>query len=252
MPRRIICTLSIALVGATSTSASDVTFNADIRPILQNKCFACHGPDQKARKGDLRLDTRETALEVLAPQNPERSKLLQRITHSDPDERMPPEETHKTITESEVATLTQWIADGAIYEDHWAFIPPNSPPVPEVAGVGHPIDRFISAQLQSHGWKLSPQADRATLIRRVTLDLTGLPPTPEDVERFENSTDPDAFHRVVDRLLASPAYGEHMAATWLETSRYADTDGYQNDRYRYHWAWRDWVIDAFNQNQPYD
>ena len=237
---------------AEVADAGDISFNASIRPILQNKCFACHGPDYTARKADLRLDTREAALDVLAPGHPDKSAVLQRIRETDPDERMPPAETHKSISDAELETLTAWIADGAPYEDHWAFITPVRPAVPDAASGHHPIDRFITARLDQAGLKMSRPADKATLIRRVTLDLVGLPPAPQDVRAFVNSSEPDAYERLVDRLLASPAYAEHMAATWLETSRYADTDGYQNDRYRYHWAWRDWVIDAFNRNLPYD
>ncbi|MCB1097823.1 MAG: PSD1 domain-containing protein [Verrucomicrobiae bacterium] len=253
MPARLTCLLLAALLILHETVyAGGGSFNANIRPILQNKCFACHGPDKNARKADLRLDLREAALEVLAPGDPDSSAVLHRIREREVEDRMPPAETHKSISEEELATLTQWISEGAAYQDHWAFIPPMRPDLPALAGAGHPIDSFIAARLKQAGLEMSRPADKATLIRRVSLDLTGLPPSAREVEAFVQSTEPDAYERLVDRLLASPAYGEHMAATWLETSRYADTDGYQNDRYRYHWAWRDWVIDAFNRNLPYD
>lgn len=244
--------LLIGVSISVTAHAESITFNADIRPILQNKCFACHGPDQKTRKADLRLDLRTSALRILAPGHPEQSELLQRITATDAEERMPPEESHKEVTPEETATLSTWIAQGATYEEHWAFIAPQPQQPPEVAGIHHPIDQFIAIRLKQEALKMSPPASRETLIRRLTLDLTGLPPSPDETAAFAENENPDAIDRLVDRLLASPSYGEHMAATWLETSRYADTDGYQNDRYRYHWSWRDWVIAAFNRNLPYD
>ena len=241
--------LLLLILIAASPQANSVSFNRDVRPILSNKCFACHGPDEKARKAKLRLDDRASALKVIEPGSPEKSELIARVTSRDPDERMPPHESHKEMLPEEIEVLREWITAGAEYESHWAFIPPRRREIP--AGVGA-IDHFVSARLEREGLELSPRAGLATLIRRVTLDLTGLPPTPEEVASFVDDEKPDAYEKLVDRLIASPRYGEHMAASWLEASRYADTDGYQNDRYRYQWAWRDWLVRALNENLPYD
>ena len=235
-----------------NAARGEVTFNADVRPIFQKKCFTCHGPDQKARKADLRLDIRDTALEVITPGNPAASALLDRIRELDPEEVMPPPETHKKITAEEADILHRWIAEGAHYQLHWAFVAPKDQAVPSMLDTVSPIDAFVHDRLLREGLNASEEADRRTLIRRLSIDLTGLPPTPDQVGKFLDDSAPDAYQRLVEHLLASPHYGEHMAATWLETSRYADTDGYQNDRYRYHWAWRDWVVQAFNRNLPYD
>ena len=244
-------TLSLVplFVLAATAAASGVEFNRDIRPILSNKCFACHGPDAKSREADLRLDQRESALSVIEPGSPRKSELIARVTHSDRDEVMPPVETHKSVPARELELLKAWIAAGAEYQAHWAFIPPVRPVVPEGADA---IDHLIGMRLAEEHLKASPPAPRHTLIRRVSLDLTGLPPTPQEVEEFVGDASPGAYGRLVDRLLASPRYGEHMAAGWMEASRYADTDGYQNDRYRYQWAWRDWLVRALNTNMPYD
>ncbi len=247
---------AVALTAATTALCIEVPgYNRDIRPILAENCFACHGPDAKQRRADLRLDQRDAALTALAPGTPEASEVLRRIATDDPEDRMPPAETHKILSEAQKDTLRAWIADGAPYERHWSFIPPESPEVPDVANTRWPrngIDAFILNRLEQEGLSPAPRADRATLIRRVSLDLTGLPPTPEEVAAFENDYATDAYEKVVDRLLASPRYGEHMALEWLEAARYADTDGYQNDRLRYQHVWRDWVIEAMNQNLPYD
>ena len=239
-----------------------ISFNRDIRPILVAHCFRCHGVDPGAREADLRLDRPEFAFAprkngqpVIVKGDPARSPLMRRILSSDPDTVMPPPETHKTLAPREIALLERWITEGAPYEPHWAFIPPVRPALPDAglpASVSHPIDRFVRAGLKDAGLTPNPEADRHTLIRRVTLDLTGLPPTPEEVEAFVRDTSPGAYEALVDRLLARPSYGEHRARYWLDAVRYADTHGYHFDNYRSIWPYRDWVIDAFNANQPFD
>jgi len=248
----VLVTVSLATIG---TAKDKVRFNRDVRPILSEKCFACHGPDRRARQADLRLDVRSSALQVIKPGDPKTSELIARITHRDADLAMPPAKTGKRVTAEEAAILKAWIKQGAEYQKHWAFIPPKRPAVPPVRNrkrVRNAIDAFVLRRLEQENLQPSPEADRRTLIRRVTLDLTGLPPTPDEVNAFLNDPSPNAYEKVVDRLLASPRYGEHMASGWLDASRYADTDGYQNDRYRYMSPWRDWVVMAFNENKPYD
>ncbi len=252
---KALCAAIVLIATATALSGEVPGFNRDIRPILAEHCFACHGPDAKQRQTDLRLDQRYGALTVLAPGNPDSSEVLRRIATDDAEERMPPPETHKTLSEAQKLLLRVWIEGGAPYERHWSFIPPvraEFPAVNEVRWPRNGIDHFILNRLEQEELAPAPRADRATLIRRVSLDLTGLPPTSEEVEAFENDYATDAYEKVVDRLLASPRYGEHMALEWLEAARYADTDGYQNDRLRYHHVWRDWVIEAMNQNLPWD
>lgn len=236
-------------------AAGPLSYNRDIRPILTENCFKCHGPDHRQRKADLRLDQVESALAVFASEHPGQSEFVRRITAADPEDRMPPEDSHKSLSPEQVEMLVRWVGEGAVYERHWAFIKPEHPEAPTVRDTGwprSPLDHFILARLEAEGLPPSPRADRATLIRRVTLDLTGLPPMPEAVTAFERDPAADAYERVVDRLLASPRYGEHMALDWLEAARYADTDGYQNDRLRDMFVWRDWVILAMNENKPFD
>jgi hypothetical protein len=239
-------------------AASDIQFNRDVRPILADKCLACHGPDATTREADLRLDEPESAHLVLGMVEGEQSALETRITSTDPDQVMPPRSTKKRLTRREIDVLTRWIAAGAEYEPHWAFIRPvrhDPPPVPARQDAGwprNPIDHFVLDRLDDEGLTPSREADRERLLRRVTLDLTGLAPTPAEVDAYLADQQPGAYERVVDRLLASPRYGEHMASFWLDAARYADTDGYQNDRLRYMHVWRDWVIRALNDNQPFD
>ena len=238
-----------------------VTFNRHIRPILSENCYQCHGPDRHQRKGDLRLDTASGATSDLGgsqavhPGKPGESALWERINETDPELMMPPAEMGKTLSSQQKALLKKWIEQGGEYEKHWAFVSPMRSPLPEVSQPNWPrneIDRFVLSRLDRE--KLSPArpADKRTLIRRVTLDLTGLPPRPEHVEAFVNDSSPDAWEKVVDRLLNSPEYGEHLARYWLDGARYADTNGYQYDLEREQWAWRDWVIHAFNTNKPFD
>ena len=237
--------------------AQDVRFNRDVRPILSDKCFACHGPDEGARSSPLRFDSREGAFvdlasggKAIAPGEPEASKILDRVSSDDPVLRMPPAyKGHAKLSDEDIDTLRRWIEQGAEWEGHWAFLPPERPEVPSGANA---IDHFVERRLEREGLEPSPEAGRATLIRRVTLDLTGLPPTPAEVDAFLADNSPNAYATVVDRLLASPRYGERMAYRWLDAARYADTNGYQNDEERDMWRWRDWVIEAFNKNLPYD
>jgi mono/diheme cytochrome c family protein len=239
-----------------------ISFNQHIRPIFVANCFRCHGADPGAREAELRLDRPEFAFAprtngqpVIVRGDPGRSALVRRITSSDPETVMPPPETHKTLGPREIALLERWIKEGAAYEPHWAFIKPERPPLPVVRQAGpvsNPIDRFVLARLEEEGLTPNPEADRHTLIRRVTLDLTGLPPTPAEIDAFVRDTSPTAYDALVDRLLARPSYGEHRARYWLDAVRYADTHGYHFDNYRSIWPYRDWVIDAFNANQPFD
>jgi len=237
----------------------ELVFNRDIRPILSNACFQCHGPDSAARKADLRLDVREAAVAAGAidPEHPERSELLRRIRAEDPAERMPPVDSGKTLTAEEIARLEAWLRAGAPYQAHWAYLP-----VPAVVAVPQPedpsrwcrneIDAFVLAGLVRQGWQPAAEAPREQWLRRVTLDLTGLPPTLEEIDAFLADASADAYEKVVDRLLASPAYAERMAADWLDAARFADTFGYQADRDMHVWPWRDWVISSFQRNLPYD
>jgi hypothetical protein len=247
-------------------AAAPIDFNRDVRPILSDKCFHCHGPDEAGRKGKLRLDTFEGATRTrndVTPIRPGRSaesEMIFRITSTDTEEMMPPPDSKLSrLTAAEVDTMKRWIDEGATYQSHWSFAPIAAGPVPAVppalpAGVAarSPIDRHVFAGLVAKGRAPQPEADAATLIRRVTFDLTGLPPTPAKVAAFVADRDPRAYERLVDRLLASPRYGERMAVDWLDVARYADSYGFQVDRERDMWPWRDWVIKAFNENLPWD
>jgi hypothetical protein len=249
-------------VRAQSSAPRRIDFNRDIRPILSDKCWACHGPDAPNNKIKLRLDSEAAALadlgrgrRAVVPRHPEQSELVRRITAADEAMRMPPVYSGRTLTQAEIALLTEWVAQGAPWQTHWAFIPPERPSLPPVKNRQWPqsaIDYFVLGRLEKEGLSPAPEADRATLIRRVSLDLTGLPPTPREVDDFLADKSADAYEKVVDRLLQSPRYGERMAFKWLEAARYADTNGYQLDGERIAWRWRDWVIEAFNQNKPYD
>jgi hypothetical protein len=237
---------------ALARTDDSVDFGRDVRPILANRCYKCHGPDAAARQADLRLDRPGPAT---APGRPGESELIARVTAADEDVRMPPHEVGARLTADEIDVLARWIAAGAEYRPHWSFVPPARSEPPPVTGTSWPrgpLDRFVLARLEREGLAPSPEADRATLIRRVSLDLTGLPPTPEEVDAFVRDERPDAYERVVDRLLASPHYGERWARTWLDLARYADTKGYEKDGRRTIWPYRDWVVDAFNRDLPFD
>jgi hypothetical protein len=241
--------------------AETISFNREIRPILSDNCFACHGFDPKHREAGLRLDTREGATAdndgviAIVPGDLKKSALWERIHSTDEDEVMPPPKTHKTITKEQKEKLRLWIEQGAPYEKHWSFVPPAAAAIPAVKQADwprNPIDHFVLAKLESKAMKPSPEASNEALVRRVTLDLTGLPPTLPEIDSFLADTSPDAYEKLVDRLLASPHYGERMAVDWLDAARYADTNGFQVDRDREIWAWRDWVISAFNRNLSFD
>ncbi len=244
-------------------AAEELEYNRDIRPILASKCFACHGPDSASRKADLRLDQREAAIDMgaIIPGEPEESELIRRIQAEEPEELMPPPETKKSLTAKEKELLARWIASGAEYQLHWSFIPPQRselPNVEELADVKYadwprnPLDHFVLARLLAEGLEPAPEADRRTLARRVSLDLTGLPPDPELVQEFVEDGSPRAYEKLVDRLLDSEHWGEHRARYWLDYARYADTHGIHFDNYREMWSYRDWVIRAFNANMPFD
>ncbi|MDQ6665041.1 MAG: DUF1553 domain-containing protein [Acidobacteriota bacterium] len=259
-PRTAVFIFSLAASGS-AFAADSVEFNRDIRTLLSDRCYACHGPDQAKRTSKLRLDSEASAKADLGgrfavvPGDPAKSEVIHRI-NGDEKTRMPPAWSGAAkLTGREIDLLTQWVAQGARWQDHWSFIPPKRPALPSVSDARWPknaIDSFVLAKLDRAGLKPSPEADRRTIIRRVALDLTGLPPTPAEVEAFVHDTAPSAYEKVVDRLLASPRYGERMAVRWLDAARYADTNGYQTDGERSMWRWRDWVIDAFNRNMPFD
>jgi hypothetical protein len=239
-----------------------VDFNFHVKPILSDRCFACHGPDDRARKAGLRLDTREglfaspdSGRRPVVSGRPGRSELVRRILSTDPRVIMPLPESHLTLSEYEKALLVRWVEQGAPWRPHWAFIPPSVPTPPNVRDEGwirQAIDRFVLEGLERRGITPAGETTRETWLRRVSFDLTGLPPTLEEIDTFLEDDSPDAYEKVVDRLLASPAYGERMAVEWLDVARYADSHGYQDDGMRAMWPWRDWVIEAFNRNMPFD
>ncbi len=242
---------------------SRIDFNADVKPILSDKCFACHGPDKGSLKAGLRLDVPEAAYafmpetpgkRAIVPGNLAKSEVFHRILSDDPSYVMPEPESHLTLSAYEKAVLIKWMKEGAVYKQHWAFIKPEKPVVPKVNGHAsaiNAIDNFVLQKLEQKKWNLAPEADKEILLRRLSLDLTGLPPTPEELDAFLNDTSPQAYEKQVDRLMASPHYGEKMAVDWLDVARYADSHGYTVDRIRDMSPWRDWVIKAFNTNLPY-
>ena len=260
--RLIIFSLFLGfIVAVESVPGSEIDFNRDIRPILSSNCFLCHGPDAADRKAGLRLDTREGAFSLndgvraIDPDKLEESEFLYRIFSEDEDEVMPPPESHKVLSAEQKSLLKQWILSGAEYKDHWAFLSPVKVKVPNSANKGrvnNPVDSFILGQLAKAGLTQSAETDRRTLIRRVTYDLTGLPPSPRDVEAFVKDKSPQAYEKVVDRLLGMKRYGERMALAWMDAARYGDSSVMHADGPRDMWAWRDWVIDAYNSNMPFD
>ncbi|HTU27640.1 MAG TPA: PSD1 and planctomycete cytochrome C domain-containing protein [Pirellulales bacterium] len=263
--REILTTL-LCLAALASTALADepkrVDFSRDVRPILARHCFKCHGPDDAGRQAQLRLDARDAALRpaesgavAIVPGKPADSELMRRVSTDDADEVMPPPATKNPLTAAEREILRQWIADGAEYKPHWAFVAPRQAELPAVVRKDWPrtaIDRFVLARLEQEGLAPAPRADKYTLARRVFLDLVGLPPTPAEVDAFVNDAAPDAYEKLVDRLLASPHYGERWARRWLDLARYADTNGYEKDRARSIWPYRDWVIGALNADMPFD
>jgi Protein of unknown function (DUF1549)/Planctomycete cytochrome C len=247
---------------AGAAEPGNVDFSRDVRPILAKHCFKCHGPDDAGRQAALRLDLRDAATRpaesgalAIVPGKPDESELIHRVSSDNPDDVMPPPEAKNPITAAERETLTRWIAEGAEYKPHWAFVAPVQAAMPLVAHADWPrnaIDRFVLARLEHEGLSPGPRADKYTLVRRLYLDLIGLPPTPEEVDRFANDTAADAYEQLVDRLLASPHYGERWARRWLDLARYADTNGYEKDRARSIWPYRDWVIQALDADMPFD
>ncbi len=264
---RIASVLGMVLCAAPIAAAEPappIEFNRDIRPILADACFHCHGPDKARRKANLRLDVEADAKAARAgksavvPGNLEKSELIRRIAAHDPAERMPPVNSGRSLSNEQVEKLRRWVKQGAGWQKHWAFIPPVRPELPKVKNESwprSPIDRFILARLEREGLAPSPEAAKTTLIRRLSFDLTGLPPTPAELDAFVRDSEANpqaAYEKLVERLLASPRYGERMAWRWLEAARYADTNGYQTDGEREMWRWRDWVIEAYNRNLPFD
>ena len=270
MNSRLQCTtvLAAALISVSVRSAfgddrpTAISFQQQILPILSERCFACHGPDETSREADLRLDQRDDAVRsrdgsfVIRPGDPQASTLIDRITAADDDERMPPPDSgDEPLTPEQIRLLRRWIEQGAPWSGHWAWKPPQRPPVPTASSanaVATPVDAFVLARLEKEGLQPAPPADRETLIRRAYLDLLGLPPSPEQVDEFLNDRRPDAWVRLIDRLLDSPHYGERWARFWLDAARYADSDGFEKDKPRSVWFYRDWVIRAFNSDMPYD
>ncbi|MEY4198966.1 MAG: hypothetical protein RLZZ265_706, partial [Verrucomicrobiota bacterium] len=250
--------LGLAVIGTFATaataapaSAKKVDYNRDIRPVLSDNCFYCHGPDEKKREAKLRLDVREDAIAAKAfiPGKPDQSELVKRIFTKDPDDLMPPPDSHKKLTAAQKDLFKRWIAEGAEYQTHWAYVAPKRPVVP--AGQNG-VDHLVQTRLKEVGLKPSPEADRRTLARRLHFDLLGLPPKPEEVDAFVNDKSPDAYAKLVERLLASPHYGERMAIGWLDVVRYADTIGYHSDTPRNVFPYRDYVIKSFNENKRFD
>lgn len=241
-----------------------VSYNFHIRPILSDKCFACHGPDANKREAGLRLDVEEEAFRMLKETpgayalvkgQPNESEVYHRIITDDPSRQMPPPDSKLTLTNYEIELIRKWIQQGATYEPHWAFVPPSKSKLPEVTENSWPkneIDFFILSKLEEVGLIHNPEADKESLLKRLCLDLTGLPPSIEQMDQFLEDSSPDAYERMVDRLLSNPAFGEKMAVLWMDISRFADSHGFQDDSYRSQWPWRDWVIYAFNKNMPYD
>ncbi len=262
MPR--LCVLLLLTASAYAADLPEqASFNRDIRPIFSDKCYTCHGPDEGKRPTALRFDKQEGAFVELAsggraivPGDPGASKIVERISSDDPARRMPPAYAgHAKLSDHEIGLIRRWIEQGAEWQGHWAFLRAERPKVPTVEhqqAVRSPIDAFVIRRLEREGLAPAAEADTVSLIRRVSLDLTGLPPTPAEVAAFLADQSPKAYEKVVDRLLDSPRYGERMALDWLDAARYADTNGYQNDQERDMWRWRDWVIKAFNDNKPFD
>jgi hypothetical protein len=257
--RFALAALSAAAVLATGRAEElpALDFNRDIRPILSENCFYCHGQDGNKREADLRLDDRAAAIEAgaIVPGDPGASTMLERIHSTDPDVLMPPPTSNRRLSDDQKKLLDRWIRDGAEYEPHWAFTAPVRPMPPEVKRADwarNDVDRFVLAKIEAAGLSPSPEADRATLVRRLHADLVGLPPTPEEVDAFIADSRPEAYELLVDRLLASPHYGERMALPWLDTARYADSNGFQQDGDTWQWIWRDWVVKALNADMPFD
>uniref|UniRef100_UPI003564990F PSD1 and planctomycete cytochrome C domain-containing protein n=1 Tax=Novipirellula sp. TaxID=2795430 RepID=UPI003564990F len=262
----VACMLTCSSTWAVDVTPETVDFNRDVRPILAENCYACHGFDEAAREADLRLDTFAGAIgddggiSAIVPGKPDESELVSRVLSDDADDIMPPEDSGKQLTSAQKETLRRWVEQGAKYDAHWAFVPPQRTSPPDVNGIevngaSHPIDRFIQARLAREGLSPSPRADNATLVRRLSLDLIGLPPTPQEIDAFQSAAAEnaaEAYRDLVERLLASPHYGERWGLWWLDQARYADSNGYSIDGPRSIWKYRDWVVDALNNDMPFD
>jgi Protein of unknown function (DUF1549)/Planctomycete cytochrome C len=269
LPPRAIFVLPLAAIALVISSerawaadaAEPLDFNRDVRPILSNNCFHCHGPDPTDREADMRLDLRTSegdihgAESVVDAKNPAESELIKRITSDDPDVHMPPADSGKTLTPEQINTSRSWVEQGAKYEKHWAFVAPRRPAVPAVnnqAWVRNPIDAFVLARLEREGLEPSPPASANTLFRRLSLDLVGLPPTLEELAKFDTEGGEHAYEEQIDRLLNSPHFGERWGRLWLDVARYADSDGFEKDKPRFVWMYRDWVINSLNKDLPYN
>lgn len=257
IPSRLILLALVCCVVPSAVAQERVQFNRDIRPILSDKCFYCHGQDGNKRQADLRLDDRDAAIKAKAfvPSDAAASALIERINSTDADLQMPPPDSNRKLTAEQKKLIERWIAEGANYEQHWAFVAPQRPTPPTVkqeAWLRNPIDRFVLNKIEAAGLAPSPEAERATLIKRLSIDLIGLPPTPEEVTAFVADADPLAYEKLVDRLLDSKHYGERMALPWLDAARYADSNGFQQDGDTWQWIWRDWVVEALNSDLPFD
>ncbi len=259
LTRRSAIATAALMLPVASTEAEEIRFNRDIRPIISDNCYACHGPDENTRKANLRLDIEANAFiphgkyeAAIIKGDPENSPLYQRIITEDEDDIMPPLDSHKELSKEDIELIEQWIREGADWEVHWAFEKPHKPSVPELSWGENAVDAFTFESMRGKELEPNEEADRPTLARRLALDLTGLPPKPEMVDRFVNDASEDAYESIVDELLASPAYGEHQARYWLDAARYADTHGLHLDNYREIWPYRDWVTKAFNENKPFD
>ena len=253
---RLSIVLFLVLLSGSFCNGQEINFNRDIRPILSENCFFCHGQDPKKREAGLRLDIRKDAIEseAIVAGDAESSALIEHIFSDDPDEIMPPSDSNRSLTLDQKKLLRRWIDSGAKYSRHWAFVKPKrpTPPKSDDPWIRNPIDRFVLAKLKQKGLSPSREADRPTLIKRLSVDLTGLPPTPQEVKAFVEDRSPDAYEKLVDRLLASPRYGERMALPWLDAARYSDSNGFQQDGDTWQWIWRDWVVRALNEDLPFD
>ena len=258
-PYRSLLAVAGVLLFASASAAEHVQFNRDIRPIFSDTCFACHGPDENKVKGKLRLDSLDAARKggksgepAITPGHPEKSEVMKRLLTKDTDDHMPPADFHKVLSKAQIALVEQWIKEGAAYQGHWAFQIPVKPAVPTIPAGGNAIDAFLTQGLTAKGLKPNGDAPKATLLRRAALDLTGLPPSDNDLQAYLADSSPEAWSKAIDRLMASPHYGENMAMQWLDCARYADSNGFQSDTQRTMWPYRDWVIKAFNDNKPFD
>ena len=258
-PYRSLLAVAGVLLFASASAAEHVQFNRDIRPIFSDTCFACHGPDENKVKGKLRLDSLDAARKggksgepAITPGHPEKSEVMKRLLTKDTDDHMPPADFHKVLSKAQIALVEQWIKEGAEYQGHWAFQIPVKPTVPTIPAGGNAIDAFLAQGLTAKGLKPNGEAPKTTLLRRAALDLTGLPPSDNDLQAFLADSSPEAWSKAIERLMASPHYGENMAMQWLDFARYADSNGFQSDTQRTMWPYRDWVIKAFNDNKPFD